>query len=59
MDESLPGLVRREAGHLAMGSSQLDTSHITHTGAGRHREEVPRQNEGVTKLPTVGVVQRR
>ena len=37
---------------------QVDTSHIMHTGAGRHREEVPRQTDGVTKLPMVGVVQR-
>ena len=34
--------------------------HVTHHahGAGRHRSEVPRQTDGVTKLPMVGVVQR-
>ena len=38
--------------------TQVVTSHIMHTGAGRHRGEVPRQTDGVTKLPMVGVVQR-
>ena len=38
--------------------AQVDTSHIMHTGTGRHKGEVPRQTDGVTKLPMAGVVQR-
>ena len=45
-------------GSLVPCQAQVDTAHIMHTGTGRRRGEVPRETDGVTKLPMVGVVQR-